>query len=378
MLPKPLLQSRREGTTVTPVWLLPEHDEWLETLIESLVSCEGLSAAAADACVDQLAFGARSRGIASATVAGVWHVLRTFSRTEVDARVPPAELRAELFTLAAETSVDEAIQHACAKHDVASDCLRRWLYADVPSARIVRVEELPSPKLLRDAYNMTLAQGLLATCKRVTISADEIRAVVRAAKLRGLLVTVDAEGPKVHASGPLALFRQTRKYAHALASFLPALVTGARFSLEGETPEGNLRIDDASPLPRAWPEPVSADSGFERALEKALARSGSAWALRREPLVIEAGGELFFPDFVLERGAERVVVEVVGFWTPDYLERKAAHLAKAQGAPMIVCLDETLACDPSRIANADVLRFRRRLDPKALLEAAERAVRPSC
>jgi predicted nuclease of restriction endonuclease-like RecB superfamily len=77
---------------------------------------------------------------------------------------------------------------------------------------------------------------------------------------------------------------------------------------------------------------------------------------------------------VLERGTDRVLVEIVGFWTPDYLERKLAQLATVTDAPMIVCLDETLACDSSRIANADVLRFRRRLNPNALLEAAERAL----
>jgi predicted nuclease of restriction endonuclease-like RecB superfamily len=378
------------------VWLTPEHDEWLETVIESLVACEGVSSAEADACVDQLAFSARSRKIAHATVAGVWHVLRSFSRTEVDARVEPKELRAELFALAASTPVDAVIQRACAKHDVSVELLRRWLYADVPSARVVRVEELPRANQLRDAYNMALAQGLLATCKRVTITADELRAVVRAAKLRGLLVTIEKggakrsasslsgvsgaelltteeEGPKIRASGPLALFRQTRKYAHALASFLPTLITGTRFSLDGELDEGVLHIDDASPLPRAWPEPVSADSTFERTLSKALARFGAGWTLRREPIVIEGDGELFFPDFVLERGGDRVVVEVVGFWTPDYLERKAFQLAKAGGVPMIVCVDETLACDPSRVTHADVLRFRRKLDPKALIEAAERA-----
>jgi len=119
---------------VTPAWLGLEHDEWLETLIESLVSCEGLSSAAADACVDQLAFAARSRKIASATVAGVWHVLRTFSRTEVDARVEPKELRSELFALAASTSIDAALERARAKHEVSTECLRRWLYADAPSA----------------------------------------------------------------------------------------------------------------------------------------------------------------------------------------------------------------------------------------------------
>jgi predicted nuclease of restriction endonuclease-like RecB superfamily len=375
LLPKPLLQFKREGTTIAPVWLTPEHDEWLETIIESLVSCEGLSSSDADACVDQLAFAARSRGIASATVAGVWHVLRGFSRTEVDARVEPKELRAELFALAATATVDAAMKQACARHEVSSETLRRWLYADVPSARVVRVEELPSASQLRAAYNVALAQGLLAMCKHVTVSADELRAVVRSAKLRGLLVTVDAEGPKVRASGPLAIFRQTRKYAHAIASFLPALLTGTRFVLEGEVEEGTLRIDESSPLPREWPDPISADSTFERSLARALARSDSGWTLKRETIVIEAEGELFFPDFVLERGAERVVVEVVGFWTPDYLERKASHVAKIEGAPMIVCLDETLACDPSRVSSADVLRFRRKLDPNMLIDAAERAIR---
>jgi predicted nuclease of restriction endonuclease-like RecB superfamily len=366
---------------VTPAWLLPEHDAWLDTVIEALAACEGVTSAEADDRGDALAGAARKVGISSASAAGVWHVLRGFSRTEVDARAPPRELRAEIFPLAAATSPAAALARVCEKHGVSAESLKTWLYADVPSARVVRIEDLPSAGRLRDAYNVALARGLLATCVKVTIASDELRSVVRAAKLRGLLVSIDAEGPTLRASGPLALFRQTRKYAHALADFLPALITtGARFSLDGELEDGTtLHLDESSPLPRTWPEPMRAESTFEKALTRALARAGTGWILRREPVVLEAKGELFFPDLVLERGADRVVVEVIGFWTPDYLERKMASLASVTGAPMIVCLDETLACDPSRLPNADVLRFRRQLDPRALLEAAERAVsRTTC
>jgi predicted nuclease of restriction endonuclease-like RecB superfamily len=64
---------------------------------------------------------------------------------------------------------------------------------------------------------------------------------------------------------------------------------------------------------------------------------------------------------------------VVGFWTPDYLERKLSQLDTIRDAPVVVCVDETLACDPSRLAVADVVRFRQRLEPAVLLAAAERA-----
>lgn len=116
-------------------------------------------------------------------------------------------------------------------------------------------------------------------------------------------------------------------------------------------------------------------SARERNLMRALARSNTGWTIRREGIVLRAGRELFFPDFVLERGSDRVVVEIVGFWTPDYLARKMSQLATIADMPLVVCVDETLACDPSRLSNADVVRFRRKLDPSVLLAAAERAIR---
>ena len=61
-----------------------------------------------------------------------------------------------------------------------------------------------------------------------------VRSVVRYAKLRGLLATfavAERGGLRMEASGPLALFRHTLKYGHALAMFFPVLVSTPSFGL---------------------------------------------------------------------------------------------------------------------------------------------------
>jgi predicted nuclease of restriction endonuclease-like RecB superfamily len=378
LLPRPFLHCRRDGNHTRPAWLEPRHDAWLRTVLEAFDACAGLTTTQVNARVQSLSVEARRNGLSEPVAGGVWHVLRRWSRTVVEAPVPPRRLREEMFTLAAMTPVHEVMQTFCRRHNADAARVKSWLYADLPGDRIFRAKALPTAEGLRDAYNMSLAQGLVARCTRIAVRVEEnVRVVVRAAKLRGLLVSVDAEGPLIHASGPLALFRHTTKYAHALAMFIPSLVSLPSWSLEGElhlapTP-APLKLDATAPLPRQGKLPARTDSALEAALLRGLRRTESGWTILRESIVFRVGSQLFFPDFVLTRGAERVVVEVVGFWTPDYLERKMSQLATVTDVPLVVCVDETLACDPSRLPLADVVRFRRRLDPAVLLAAAERA-----
>ena len=379
MLPRAHLQSRRDGEHVRPAWLEPRHDAWLRTVIEALDALVGRTVAEVDQHDTIIGEAARIVGVSGATASGVWRVLRRSTHSQVAAKVAPRILRAEIFEHAATNGVAAALERSCSRLAVEPEEMRSWLYADLPGARVVRWKQMPSAGDLRDAYNMYLAQGLLGRCSRIAVAADEnLRAVVRAAKLRGLLVSVAADGNVVTASGPLALFRHTTKYANALAMFLPSLVSLPRWSLTGDIafPDGiaKLSLTQSSPLPRTWELPQRTDSALERGLMKALARSKSGWSIRREGIVLRAGRELFFPDFLLERGSDRVVVEIVGFWTPDYLARKMSQLATVADVPLVVCVDETLACDPSRLSNADVVRFRRRLDADVLLAAAERVI----
>jgi predicted nuclease of restriction endonuclease-like RecB superfamily len=81
------------------------------------------------------------------------------------------------------------------------------------------------------------------------------------------------------------------------------------------------------------------DSSIEQSFSEAfmaLANSQAAdgWQLEREPeplLLNSSIGEtttqsIFIPDFALTRGTRRIYVEILGFWTPSYRERKIARL----------------------------------------------------
>jgi predicted nuclease of restriction endonuclease-like RecB superfamily len=233
---------------------------------------------------------------------------------------------------------------------------------------------------------------LLSRSERVLVEVREhAHAVVRFAKMAGLLCEYRAaEGvTRIDVSGPLSLLRHTTKYGRALARFFPAVVATAGFRLEarcmlgtgaapGRAPHGELRpvvvhVGAADPVGRSHVLPRDVDSGAERALATDVRRLGSAWTLLRESDVVDlGGGRVFFPDFTL-RHAEgfTVLVEVVGYYAPEYLSSKLEALRVAASRPLVACVDERLPLDRA-VVPGEVLLFRRRVDAAALLAAAER------
>lgn len=89
------------------------------------------------------------------------------------------------------------------------------------------------------------------------------------------------------------------------------------------------------------------DSSIEQSFAEAFAslertQSTDGWRLEREPeplLLAEGGGgarSIFIPDFALTRGTRRIYVEILGFWTPAYRERKIQKLQQLKGRTDLV------------------------------------------
>lgn len=86
------------------------------------------------------------------------------------------------------------------------------------------------------------------------------------------------------------------------------------------------------------------DSGIEQSFAEAFAslergQGVDGWRLEREPeplLLPGDGGGIFIPDFALTRGARRVYIEILGFWTPAYRERKMQKLRQLRGRADLV------------------------------------------
>jgi uncharacterized protein len=91
----------------------------------------------------------------------------------------------------------------------------------------------------------------------------------------------------------------------------------------------------------------------------------------REPRPVESAGSLIFPDFELSHRRDphqRWLLEIVGFWTPKYLEEKLRRLRAAQLQKVTLCIDEARACSESELPrDAKILRYRRRIDVAAVL-----------
>jgi predicted nuclease of restriction endonuclease-like RecB superfamily len=82
------------------------------------------------------------------------------------------------------------------------------------------------------------------------------------------------------------------------------------------------------------------DSSIEQAFAEAFAaltqgqgtRGVHGWQLEREPepLLLTQNQAIFIPDFAFTRSSYRIYVEILGFWTPSYRERKLAKLQALQ------------------------------------------------
>lgn len=389
MLPSRLLDCERtDDGRVVPRWLLPRDEPWLRELVHEASAADGRVASEVDErIVETVASVARRHGAGRRLVEAVWSVERRRWSLRTAAPVPPRTIRRIVFELAAERSRDEALATAAAELGLDAELIEALLFADRPRAKLlVAPGDLATTSGLADAYNLAMVQSLLGRATAVDcVVRSNLRRVVGYAKLLGLMMTLDeAEdgAATMTLSGPMALFHDTVKYGNALARWFPALVATPGWSLRasillsGETLRFDLGAD--SPLPRTHAMPRAHDSRLESNLEVDLRRMASPWRVEREVAVVRVvpgqggGRKLLFPDFALSSERGRVLVEVVGYWTKDYLEGKRAMLSAAR-VPLVMCVDERHA-DPDLAADPRVVMFTKRVDARALIEACGRAL----
>jgi predicted nuclease of restriction endonuclease-like RecB superfamily len=61
--------------------------------------------------------------------------------------------------------------------------------------------------------------------------------------------------------------------------------------------------------------------------------------------VLDLGAEVMIPDFALEHpDGRRAILEIVGFWTPEYLSEKLEKIHAADVDNLILAVSERLDC----------------------------------
>ena len=300
------------------------------------------------------------------------------ARFETQAPVTPSSARRAAFVAAealdgvvTPAERERALDRAADSLAVDVDDVDASLFADLEERQVLASFDAPwGPDGLLAQYNLSLAQTALFDAVEVRVRSSDPKALVSAVKRLRLMYEIrrpdderessgeTASDREVVVTGPDALFSRSRRYGTRFARLLRTVAKASEWRLEATIDdhgtERELVLSDDDPVRALDADPVAAvefDSGVEADFAARFQGLDLDWALSREPEPLATGYRVMIPDFAFDyapggdpdAGPDlRVFFEVMGFWTPEYVQKKLGQLADVEDVEMVVAVDESL------------------------------------
>jgi predicted nuclease of restriction endonuclease-like RecB superfamily len=404
MLPTELLINRQNGETIIPK-RLPINSETCAIATE-LITCFQKAVGSTQGDLDRQLLDFEGDSPDYRIKRGLAHILKSsFCTFEVVSPLEPKELRQRVFTLAAQAVPSPQASEATLEtlsitlskelnHEVLPQQIRVGLYADLQENRILTQFEDPAPEALIHRYNLSQVQGIFYRASQMALNAHrnvpgEYKLLFRYLKLFQLMTYVEGDadhGFTITIDGPTSLFKPSTRYGLAIAKLLPALLHVTKWSLtatlqsrdpySGTPKTGRFSLNDNCGLETHYPPGKPYDSMLEAAFANRWDALKTEWILEREVDLIPIPGSVMIPDFRLVHPDGRTfLLEIIGFWRPEYLQKKFAQVRRAECENLIIAISERLNLDKAgvKVANvpAKVIWFKDKLSPKAVLEVLE-------
>jgi len=207
---------------------------------------------------------------------------------------------------------------------------------------------------------------------------DSYKTVFRYLKLAQLIHKIEKveDGYRIAVDGPMSLFRRTQKYGVNMARFLPGLLLAENWQMKAavrtESGEKYFFLDQDCGLVSTYKKGHVFDSAVEEALYTQFSKRDTQWRIERESEVVDLGDTVLIPDFkFIHPDGRESLLEIIGFWTPEYLESKLNKLSKINRDSLIVAVNENLNCSKETFAGP-VLFYKTRVKVKDILEMLEK------
>lgn len=401
MLPSDLLISRQEGEATIPK-KIPLNDTMISLAMEH-INCFQKSVGKTSAQVNEKLLELEGDTPDYKLKRGFAHLLKnSFSTWEIISPLEPQLLRKKVF---AEAAIATPIPfnrsltlEAIASHlsneltrEVLPSEIEKGLYADLPENRILTQFEPPTPDSLIHRYNLSQVQGIFYRASHIIINAHrnvpgEYKLLFRYLKLFQLMSYIEGDadtGFTITIDGPNSLFKASTRYGLSLAKMIPALLHVSKWSLKAELQQkdfytGNLRtgyfsLNSHCDLVTHYPPQKSYDSMLEESFANRWLKEKTEWQLEREVNLVPLPGSVMIPDFRLihpEKG--EFLLEIVGYWRPEYLQKKFYQLKNAAIDNIIIAVSERLNLEKAKVNFNDlrikIIWFKDKLSPKKVLE----------
>jgi uncharacterized protein len=337
---------------------------------------------------------------------GLAHLLTSsFSEFETISPLDPPMLRDRVFALSAQSipspaqaqiviqQVADALTQELG-HEVLPEQVSQGLYADLPDNQILTQFETPTAEALLHRYNLSQVQGVFYRASHVRLDAHrndpgEYKLLFRYLKLFQLMTYIEGDadtGFTLTIDGPTSLFQASTRYGLAMAKLLPALLHVTKWSLtsdlqikdnfNGTTRKGRFTLDADCGLVSHYPPGKTYDSMLEQGFVERWEKTKTDWKLEREVDLVAIPGSVMIPDFRLVHPDGRTyLLEIVGYWRTEYLQKKFAQVRKADRSDLILAISERLNLEKAGVKFEDtpakIIWFKDQLLPKAVLAVLE-------
>ncbi len=288
---------------------------------------------------------------------------------DISSSLDPVEVRMYLFERGYVTTKKERqriIEYAARYFNTTPNEIEKAMFADREEELILTdVRRIDSSTLIR-LYNLSLLQTTMFNALRLTfwVSSNH-KEIFRRIKWLGLMYELYEENGQIIAdiTGPASILKMTRKYGTGIAKLIPSIVKAEKWWIKAEILDEHsnkiyfLEIDDGNKeLFPEYDEKVEYDSALEEEFARKIKAIKPDVEVIREPGVIRTGRYAFIPDFLIKKGKKEVYVEIAGFWTSEYMKRKAEKIKQAS-IPLIVVAREEYGDEKPE----DVILFTRRI-----------------
>lgn len=406
MLPSDLLISRFQGETIQPkrLALTPANRAMAEDLIQLFQGQVRQTQASLNRQLQELEGEDTNYRIKR----GLAHILRTsFSTFDMVSPLEPGELRQRVFALAAEAvpSPATASGHLATlsqqltqelKREVTVAEIRQGLYADLQDNRILIEFDGPTPEALIHRYNLSQTQGVFYKASEMVMhlyrnDPGQYKLMFRYLKLFRLMTYIEGDadqGFTITIDGPASLFSASTRYGVDIAKLIPAILHVSRWRLnavlqikDSFTHQPKVRqftLDSDCGLVTHYPPGKPYDSMIEESFVSRWPVDKTPWQLEREVDLVPIPGSVMIPDFrLVHPDGREYLLEIVGYWRPEYLRKKFAQVRKSERNNLILAISERLNLEKAGVdvttLPARVVWFKSKLQPKAVLEVLDGA-----
>jgi hypothetical protein len=336
---------------------------------------------------------------------GLAHLLKSMCEFEIVSPLEPQLLRERVFALSAQ-SIPSTYQSSQTLNTLALQMshelerevmpaqIRAGLYADLAENRILTQFNTPTPENLLHRYNLSQVQGVFYRASQLTLNAHrnvpgEYKLLFRYLKLFQLMAYIEGDadhGFTITIDGPTSLFNPSTRYGLAIAKLIPALLHVTKWSLSAtlQTRDfytnnwktGRFSLDSNCGLVSHYPPGKPYDSMLEAAFAERWEALKTDWVLEREVDLIPIPGSVMIPDFRLVHPDGRTfLLEIVGYWRPEYLQKKFAQVRRGNCDNLILAISERLNLEKAGVKLTDVpakiIWFKDKLLPKTVLAALD-------